>query len=248
MRCTYRALSTTALLATFAAASAPLAQPRALVAYDGFSALGTPAANQTNSAGWTFQVKETVTVEALGALFPVAPLVALADQQVGLFASGSTTPLHSAVATPTAAIVRPSPSGDQDYEYRYVAVTPFQLLAGSTYTLFSAPVAGTVGATYTYREFVRDLVLDPRLTWIELARGFDVPDDANDGVAYDTYEPFVLGPNSFGAAAGPDFLIAPTAVPEPSTVVLLATGLLAVAGAARRGRRPRPFRNTDHTD
>jgi hypothetical protein len=172
----------------------------------------------TGTAGWTFQVTNTVTVTELGCLADFFPNnTTTSPVQVGLWGSGA-SPLASVFVTPSSSV-----QGQSLYE----PITEVSISPGTTYhvgiyfggLLYSLNVAApSLGGSVSTASEVASL---------SAARGSggfaSPPTEAGTlGAAY-------LGPN-FQFRTGGD-------VPEPSTGALLLLGGLLLAGRGRGGRR-----------
>jgi hypothetical protein len=175
-----------------------------------------PSFSTDETVGWSFSVAAGpgVNVTSLGwwDATPTTPLAA--SHQVGVWTSAG-----SLLGTAT--------------------VQPGDLLTGSfRYATLSTPILLSGGATYvvggrdlfddgdTYASASTALVMGTGITFGQAART-----DAAAGFAF----PGVLTPNS-GGRFGPNFQYTATAVPEPSTYLMMALGLGAMGALATRLR------------
>ena len=169
--------------------------------------------------GWEFSTNAEITVTDLGYLdLPdlvldgsLGPDGLIDSHEVGIFDGSGTLLVSGTVASGTSATLRGN--------FRYTSVTPTTLTAGAVYVIAATDPAGgdadnqavqAQNAIYDASiNFVDARVLFPNST---LAFPTTVRSDQNDGWF------------------GPNFL----AIPEPSTALLLALGLVALAVGRRR--------------
>lgn len=177
------------------------------------------------SLGWEFNVLSPLWVTALGVfddadiwyepLFPHLPNQGpnglTEDHEVGIW-----DPFGTLLASATV-----SAGGGTVHNYfRFTAITPFLLAMGNGYR-----IASTTGTSkFTSGTYLHNLVTHPDL---QIVQGRYV---ASSGLA----DPTEVDPYDF--YVGPNMMF--SSVPEPGTVVLLATGLAGVSlGAMARRRR-----------
>jgi hypothetical protein len=171
--------------------------------------------------GWSFTTNANVTVDALG-YYDLGADGLSVSHAIGLFNSTGTLLTSTTVAP---GIVDPLIGS-----FRYALITPITLAAGQTFTI--GGTTDTIGnpAGFDFWGFnVIGLTTDPSIT-IPAGAGRFKPTVGNSLVF-----PDLIGDSQ--VFAGPNFLIAPaSAVPEPGSLALLATGALPLLGIAQRKR------------
>lgn len=155
--------------------------------------------------GMVFTANSNITVDGVG-VYAIPGLTT--NSTVAIYDSTGNL-LGEAVVSPSDSVVN---------GYYYAGLAPLTLTAGDQYTVveFAAGGVWAYGAAPT---------TDPSITF-----------DSQDYLYSESLGFPTLTYNSAGPYYGPDFFIDPptpnTAVPEPSTLLLFCTGLLAIAGAA----------------
>ncbi|MCU0647308.1 MAG: PEP-CTERM sorting domain-containing protein [Gemmatimonadaceae bacterium] len=171
------------------------------------------------TVGWQFRTgASALTVTALGWWdeTPTTPLAA--THQVGIWtATGSL--LGSTTVLTTSTLLN---------GFRYVNVTPILLAANSTFLVGGRDL---VGDGDNYVTSVGSLVTGAGVTFTGAAR-------SDNGTGFTA--PTIITANTGGRfGANFQYVTTTTVIPEPSTYALVATGLVALGGVARRRRTPR---------
>ena len=194
-----------AVLLTAAIAPAARADSTAFVASPLYTIIGSGPVN----LGMVFTANSNITVDALGYfdIFDSYGII-VAPATVAIYDSSGNL-LSSTVVSPGSPVVD---------GYFYQAITPINLTAGNQYTVDEFSSDGN----WAY-SFGAPLTTDPDITY-----------NYFDYVSSGSLE-FPTNTAGLGPYFGPDFFFTQTStVPEPSTLFLFFTGLLGVAGAARK--------------
>ena len=200
-------LATAVLLATAAVSSATT------IALDVVSNTQEFATGVFHNVGWEFSVNTPIVVDALG-IFDVNPAGLSESHQVGLWNASGTLLASTTVTSASTLITSASTAGD----WLFQSITPIVLAPGTYVTGgFFATSADVVMANAT-------ITTIPQISFVA-SRASSEGSFAKPG-PYGLVEPGV-----FGANIG---IQSVAAVPEPASMLLLGSGLTALAIRRRR--------------
>jgi hypothetical protein len=192
-------------LSVFMATAGQVAFASAAVA---FTSPTIDFSNFTDLVGWQFTVNNNITVDALG--FYDNPANGIhSSHPIGIYDVATQELVLSGAV---------GPADPYSAWFNWASVAPTVLLAGHTYDI----VTVLNGDNRTWNP--NGITFDSNITYIE--------DVWSNGV-HTLMFPNSTDSNPFGYF-GPNFDISPGTVPEPSTLLLLGTGMLSGLGALRR--------------
>jgi hypothetical protein len=185
-------------------------------AITGATGLHSNGSTSNRMIGWVFDVNQTLDVGRLG-VWDFGADGLFASHQVGIWTSAGallgSTIVQSGVASPLAGPVT------QDGRFRYQAVSPIHLNAGSRYV-----IGGLFNENDEFIHHATSVFAAPQVTFI--TERFSASGSAFVFPALTAERPGLFGPN-----------FAFDIIPEPATPLLLGAAMFIVSGVRRRAKR-----------